>query len=177
MGNLRIKMIVSDVDGVWTDGSVMYGGRDVELKRFNVRDGLAVKLAQKAGIEVAIVTGRHSKALERRCEELGINLVQQGVKDKLEAVKAIMAERKLTFEQVCYIGDDLPDLAVINNAAISAAPADAVDEVLEAVRWRLETRGGHGAFREAVERLLKARGEWDEIVKNFHGAQISIQST
>jgi 3-deoxy-D-manno-octulosonate 8-phosphate phosphatase (KDO 8-P phosphatase) len=177
MGNLRIKMIVSDVDGVWTDGSVFYGGRDIELKRFNVRDGLVVKLAQKAGIEVAIVTGRHSKALERRCEELGIKQLRQGVDDKLEAVKSILSKNKLTFEQLCYIGDDLPDLAVINNAAISAAPADAVAEVLEAVRWRLELRGGHGAFREAVERLLRARGEWDDIVKNFHGAQISIQST
>jgi 3-deoxy-D-manno-octulosonate 8-phosphate phosphatase (KDO 8-P phosphatase) len=177
MGNLRIKMIVSDVDGVWTDGSVFYGGRDIELKRFNVRDGLAVKLAQAAGLEVAIVTGRHSKALERRCEELGITQLRQGAKDKLDAVKALLSENKLTFEQICYIGDDLPDLAVINNAAISAAPSDAVAEVLEAVRWRLEAPGGHGAFREAVERLLKARGEWDGIVENFHGAQISIQST
>lgn len=177
MGNLRIKMIVSDVDGVWTDGSVLYGERDVELKRFNVRDGLGVKLAQKAGIDVAIVTGRNSKALERRCEELGIKQLRQGVDDKLEAVKSILSNNKLTFEQLCYIGDDLPDLAVINNAAISAAPSDAVAEVLEAVRWRLEMRGGQGAFREAVERLLKARGEWDAIVKNFHGAQISIQST
>lgn len=177
MGNLRIRMIVSDVDGVWTDGSVLYGGRDIELKRFNVRDGLGVKLAQKAGIEVAVVTGRQSKALERRCEELGITQLRQGVSDKLDAVKSILGENKLTFEQLCYIGDDLPDLAVINNAAISAAPSDAVPEVLEAVRWRLATAGGHGAFREAVERLLKARGEWDQIVKNFHGAQISIQST
>lgn len=177
MGHLRIKMIVSDVDGVWTDGSVFYGGHDVEMKRFHVRDGLAVKLAQKAGIEVAIVTGRSSGALARRCEELGITQVRQGVSDKLDAVKALLGENKLTFEQLCYIGDDLPDLAVINNAAVSAAPSDAVPEVLEAVRWKLDARGGHGAFREAVERLLKARGEWDAIVKNFHGAQISIQST
>jgi len=177
MAHLRIKMIVSDVDGVWTDGSVFYGGRDVELKSFNVRDGLAVKLAQSAGLEVALVTGRHSKALERRCEELGITQLRQGVRDKLEAVKALLSENKMTFEQICYIGDDLPDLAVINNAAVSAAPSDAVGEVLDAVRWRLDSAGGHGAFREAVERLLKARGDWDAIVKNFHGAQISIQST
>lgn len=177
MGYLRIKMIVSDVDGVWTDGHVLYGGGDVELKAFHVRDGLAVKLAQKAGIEVALVTGRRSKALERRCGELGITQLHQGVKDKLAAVKEILAENKLTFEQLCYLGDDLPDLAAVNNAAISAAPADAVPEVLEVVRWRLDASGGHGAFREAVERLLKARGEWDAIVKEFHGAQISIQST
>jgi 3-deoxy-D-manno-octulosonate 8-phosphate phosphatase (KDO 8-P phosphatase) len=177
MGFLRIRMIVSDVDGVWTDGSVLYGARDVELKAFHVRDGLAVKLAQKAGIEVVIVTGRSSRALERRCRELGINQLHQGVNDKLAAVKEILTKNKLTFEQLCYVGDDLPDLAVLNNAAISAAPADAVPEVLEAVRWRLDTRGGKGAFRETVERLLKARGEWDAIVKEFHGAQISIQST
>jgi 3-deoxy-D-manno-octulosonate 8-phosphate phosphatase (KDO 8-P phosphatase) len=177
MGNLRIKMIVSDVDGVWTDGRLSYAGRDVELKAFHVRDGLAVKLAQKAGIEVALVTGRSSRALERRCEELGITQLHQGVRDKLEAVKEILGANKLTFEQLCYVGDDLPDLAVINNAAVSAAPSDAVPEVLDAVRWRLDARGGHGALRETVERLLKARGEWDAIVKEFHGAQISIQSS
>lgn len=177
MGNLRIKMIVSDVDGVWTDGSVVYAGRDIELKRFNVRDGLAVRLAQAAGLEVAIVTGRKSNALMRRCEELGITKLHQDVDDKLETVKKLLGDANLTFEQLLYVGDDLPDLSVINNAAISAAPSDAVPEVLEAVRWRLESRGGHGAFREAVERLLKARGEWDAIVKNFHGAKISIQST
>jgi len=177
MGATRIKMIVSDVDGVWTDGSVLYCGRDVEMKRFSVRDGLAVKLAQQSGIDVAIVTGRQSKSLERRCEELGITTVHQGVTDKLEAVKEILAAAKLTFEQICYVGDDLPDLPVINNAAISAAPRDAAPEVLEAVRWPLEATGGNGAFRELVERLLKARGEWDAVVKSFHGAQISIQST
>jgi YrbI family 3-deoxy-D-manno-octulosonate 8-phosphate phosphatase len=176
MGAGRIKLIVSDVDGVWTDGGIVYAGSELETKRFNVRDGLGVKLAQKAGIEVAVLTSRSSSALARRCTELGISEVRQGAANKLEAVKEMLTERNLTFEQLCYVGDDLPDLAPINNAAISAAPSDAAPEVLAAVRWKLETRGGHGAFRELVERLLRARGEWDAIVESFHGAKITAEN-
>jgi YrbI family 3-deoxy-D-manno-octulosonate 8-phosphate phosphatase len=176
MAHTQIRMIVSDVDGVWTDGSVLYGGRDVELKRFNVRDGLAVRIAQKAGIEIAIVTGRTSRALERRCEELDITRLVQGVASKLTAVEELLEETALTFEQLCYVGDDLPDLSVMHRVAISAAPADAALEVLAVANWRLDAAGGHGAFREVVERLLQARGEWDAIVKNFHDAKISTQS-
>lgn len=176
MGAGRIKLIVSDVDGVWTDGGIVYAGAELEIKRFNVRDGLGVKLAQKAGIEVAVLTSRTSSALQRRCAELGIADLRQGATNKLEAVKEMLAERSLTFEQLCYVGDDLPDLAPINNAAISAAPADAAPEVLSAVRWKLDARGGQGAFRELVERLLRARGEWDAIVESFHGAKITAEN-
>lgn len=172
----RIQLLVSDVDGVWTDGSVIYSGSKREIKRFSVRDGLAVKIAQKSGIEVAVITGRRSSALERRCAELGIRDMRQGVSDKLGAVKDMLADRNFTFEQLCYIGDDLNDLPVINNAAISAAPSDAAAEVLGAVRWKLDARGGHGALRELVERLLRARGEWDAIVESFHGAKITAES-
>lgn len=176
MGAGRIKLLVTDVDGVWTDGHIVYAGSDTELKSFNVRDGLGVKLAQKAGIEVAVLTSRSSTALTRRCNELGIAEVRQGAANKLDAVKELLAERNLTFEQLCYVGDDLPDLAPINNAAISAAPSDAAPEVLAAVRWRLDAGGGQGALRELVERLLRARGEWDAIVESFHGAKITAEN-
>ncbi|MFA6955540.1 MAG: HAD-IIIA family hydrolase [Thermoanaerobaculia bacterium] len=176
MGAGRIKLIVTDVDGVWTDGRIVYAGSEQEIKNFNVRDGLGVKLAQKAGIEVAVLTSRTSSAVQRRCAELGITDVRQGAANKLDAVKEMLGERNLTFEQLCYVGDDLPDLAPINNAAISAAPSDAAAEVTAAVRWKLEARGGHGAFRELVERLLRARGEWDAIVESFHGAKITAEN-
>jgi 3-deoxy-D-manno-octulosonate 8-phosphate phosphatase (KDO 8-P phosphatase) len=161
-----IRLIVSDVDGVWTRGNVLYGETG-ETKEFNIRDGLGVKLAQQAGIEIAVLTSRSSQALERRCRELGVGNVVQGAADKLAETTALVRRLGLTMAQVCYIGDDLPDLAPISAAAISAAPADAAPEVLEAVTWRLEARGGEGALRELVERLLKQRGEWSALVQSF----------
>ena len=162
-----IRLIVSDVDGVWTDGKIIYVGDQRETKEFNVRDGLAVKLAQKVGITVALVTSRRSPALERRARELGIIELLQGAANKLEETERLLQKLGLTFEQVLYAGDDLPDLAPMSRAAISAAPADASPEILAAASWKLQTRGGNGAFREIVERLLRERGDWDAILKEF----------
>lgn len=162
-----IRLIVSDVDGVWTDGKIIYVGDQRETKEFNVRDGLAVKLAQKVGITVALVTSRRSPALERRARELGIIELLQGAANKLEETERLLQKLGLTFEQVLYAGDDLPDLAPMSRAAISAAPADASPEILAAASWKLQARGGNGAFREIVERLLRERGDWDAILKEF----------
>jgi 3-deoxy-D-manno-octulosonate 8-phosphate phosphatase (KDO 8-P phosphatase) len=171
----RIVLIVSDVDGVWTDGRIAYVGDTREIKEFNVRDGLGVKIAQRAGIEVAVVTSRRSKALERRCRELGVRELVQEAPDKLRAVQNLADARGIGFESICYIGDDLPDLAPIRACALSAAPADAAQEVLEAVQWRLDRRGGDGAFRELVERILRQRGDWDSIIQDFNVAKIAAQ--
>ena len=154
-----IKLIVSDVDGVWTDGGIVYGDR-TEIKVFNVRDGLAVKLAQRAGIGVALLTSRRSHAVERRARELGITEVHQGAANKLEETERIAEKLGVAFDEILYAGDDLPDLAPMTRAAISAAPADAATEVRDAATWKLEANGGRGAFREIVERLLRERGEW-----------------
>jgi 3-deoxy-D-manno-octulosonate 8-phosphate phosphatase (KDO 8-P phosphatase) len=162
-----IRLIVSDVDGVWTDGRIIYLGEHREIKAFNVHDGLAVKLAQKSGVEVALVTSRSSPALERRARELGIVELHQGPANKLEEVQRLAQKLNVTFDQILYAGDDLPDLAPMSVAAISAAPADAAPEVLAAATWRLEARGGHGAFRELVERLLRERGVWESILRDF----------
>ena len=171
-----IKVIVSDVDGVWTDGSIVYAGENREIKRFNVRDGLAAKLAQKAGIVVALVTSRRSAALERRARELGIAELHQGTANKLDAVQRLMKKLAVDFDQILYAGDDLPDLALMMAAGISAAPADASPEVRERATWKLESRGGAGAFREIVERLLRERGEWDRIVQEFASGRPEAQS-
>ena len=171
-----IRLIVSDVDGVWTDGKIIYIGDQREMKEFNVRDGLGVKLAQRAGITIALVTSRRSPALERRARELGIVELHQGAANKLEETERLAQKLAISFDHILYAGDDLPDLAPMTRAAISAAPSDAAPEVLAAATWKLATRGGHGAFRELVERLLRERGEWDAIVKEFIGGRPQAQS-
>ena len=162
-----IRLIISDIDGVWTDGRIIYAGDRSEVKEFNVRDGLAAKLAQRAGIIVALVTSRRSHALERRARELGIHELHQGAGNKLEASERLAQRLAIPFEQILYAGDDLPDLAPMTRVAISAAPADAAAEVLNAATWKLQSAGGAGAFREVVERLLRERGEWDALIREF----------
>jgi 3-deoxy-D-manno-octulosonate 8-phosphate phosphatase (KDO 8-P phosphatase) len=163
----NIKMIVSDVDGVWTDGRIIYTSEAVEIKEFNVRDGLAVKLAQRVGVPVALLTSRKSPSLEIRARELGITELRQGATNKLQELERLAAQSGVPFEQILYIGDDLPDLAPMKHVAISAAPSDAAAEVLEAATWKLAAEGGRGAFREVVERLLRERGDWDSLVREF----------
>jgi len=167
MSASAIKLIVSDIDGVWTDGRIIYVADGNEIKEFNVRDGLAAKLAQRVGITIALLTSRRSQALERRARELGIAELVQGAANKLEETSRIAQKLRVTFEQILYVGDDLPDLAPMQRAAISAAPADAAPEVLHAASWKLQASGGRGAFREVVERLLKERGDWENIVREF----------
>lgn len=172
----EIRLIVSDVDGVWTDGKIIYLGDQNEVKEFNVRDGLAVKLAQKAGIPVALITSRRSPALERRASELGIAEIHQGAPDKLETLTRLATRLEIALSEVLYVGDDLPDLAPMMRAGISAAPSDAVDEVLAAATWKLKSRGGAGVFRELVERLLRERGSWESLLEGFIGGKPEVQS-
>jgi YrbI family 3-deoxy-D-manno-octulosonate 8-phosphate phosphatase len=162
-----IRVIVSDVDGVWTDGKIIYSGEQREIKNFNVRDGLGAKLAQKAGLAIALITSRRSPALIRRARELGIDELHQGAANKLAECEKLAKKLSVGFDQILYVGDDLPDLAPMLRAAISAAPADAAAEVRAAATWKLDARGGEGAFRETVERLLRARGAWAAIVQEF----------
>jgi len=171
-----IQWIVSDVDGVWTDGSIVYLGEHREIKAFNVRDGLAVKLAQRAGVSVALVTSRRSPALERRARELGIVELHQGAANKPDAVQRLLNRLAIDLDQILYAGDDLPDLPLILSAGISAAPSDAAAEVRAAAQWKLESRGGSGAFREIVERLLRERGEWERVVQEFASGRPEAQS-
>jgi len=171
-----IQLIVSDVDGVWTDGRIIYLGESREIKEFNVRDGLAVKLAQKAGILVALLTSRRSPAVERRARELGIQELRQGAANKLEELARLSQKLNVPMAATVYLGDDLPDLAPMMRCGLSAAPSDAVAEVLQAAQWKLDARGGRGAFRELVERLLRERGEWDSVVKQFESGTPEAQS-
>ena len=166
MNAADIRLIISDVDGVWTDGKIIYGDR-TEIKAFHVRDGLAAKLAQRAGITIALLTSRRSHALDRRAKELGITEIHQGAANKLDATERIAQRLAIPFENILYAGDDLPDLAPMTRVGISAAPADAAAEVRGIATWKLDSVGGAGAFRELVERLLRERGEWENLIREF----------
>ncbi|WP_408955148.1 KdsC family phosphatase [Natroniella sp. ANB-PHB2] len=150
----EIKMFITDVDGVLTDGRIILGSEGQEFKCFHVHDGLGIKLAQEAGIEVAIITGRKSEAVTRRAAELGLEEVHQGVKDKLEVLKQLLERYNLTVEQVAYIGDDLNDLVILKEIGLAMTVANGVDEVKEVADYVTNKAGGQGAVREAIEVVI-----------------------
>ena len=156
----RIRLLVLDVDGVLTDGVLVYGASGEEIKRFHVRDGLAIQQARRAGVEVAIVSGRASAAVTRRMSELGVVEVHQGVGDKESLLRGLLARLGVATAETAVMGDDLPDLPLMRMAGLAMAPADAVPEVRRAAGWVSRSAGGHGAVREAVEMLLRARKAW-----------------
>ena len=162
----KIELLLLDVDGVLTDGSIVYTDDGVEIKRFHVRDGSGLKLWHNLGKRSAIVSGRSSKAVERRAAELGIAPVLQGRSEKLPAFEAVLAELKLQPEQVCAIGDDLPDLPVLKRAGLAITVADACPEVRAMAHYVTAVPGGHGAVRDAIEWLLRLQGKWDWGIKN-----------
>lgn len=161
-----IRMILSDVDGVLTDGSIVIDNAGVESKSFSVRDGYAIKLWLKAGFEFGLLTARNSQVVKLRAAELGIQMVRQGYSEKLTAAKEMMAQAKVEPSEVCYIGDDLPDLAVMYEVGLSATVADGATEVKQAARWVMQASGGRGAVRELIERLLKAKSRWEDFIPN-----------
>lgn len=162
-----IELLLLDVDGVLTDGSVVYLDDGRELKRFHVRDGSGLKLWHAAGKRSAIVSGRRSPAVERRAAELGISPVLQGRDDKTAALEEILAATGLKPEQVCAIGDDLPDVPVLRKCGLGVAVADACREARDAAHYVTAVPGGRGAVRDAIEWLLKLRGEWDGAVARY----------
>lgn len=165
----RIELLLLDVDGVLTDGGIVYTDDGKELKRFHVRDGSGLKFWHLAGKRSAIVSGRSSGAVERRAAELGISPVLQGRSEKLPAFEAMLAATGLRPGQVCAVGDDLPDLPVLRRAGLAVAVADACPEVRAAAHYVTAAPGGRGAVRDAVEWLFKLRGEWDGIVEGLLG--------
>jgi 3-deoxy-D-manno-octulosonate 8-phosphate phosphatase (KDO 8-P phosphatase) len=164
----RIELLLLDVDGVLTDGSVVYSDAGEELKRFHVRDGSGLKLWRAAGKRAAIVSGRASAAVERRAAELGIAPVLQGRDDKLRAFEEVLAALGLTADRVCAVGDDLADLPILTRVGLAVAVADACPEVRAAAHRTTITPGGRGAVREAVEWLLQ--GRWDELIAGYRPA-------
>ena len=164
-----IELLLLDVDGVLTDGSVIYADDGSELKRFHVRDGSGLKLWHAAGKRSAIVSGRKSVAVERRASELGIRPVLQGRDDKLAAFAEVLAWLGYTPAQVCAVGDDLPDVPVLRTCGLAVAVADACPEARAAAHYVTAAAGGRGAVREAIEWLLKAQGRWTELTARYTG--------
>lgn len=155
----RLRLVLTDCDGVLTDGGVYYSERGEELKRFNIRDGMGVeRLRTLAGIETGIVTGELSGAVLHRAEKLGIAECHLGAKDKAAVLRDIMARLNLGSDEIAYLGDDVNDLPAFALAGLTACPADAFAPVRAAAQVVLEASGGHGAFREFAELVLKARG-------------------
>ena len=156
----RLRLVLTDSDGVLTDTGVYYSERGEELKRFSIRDGMGVERLRNAGVETGIVTGERSPSVLRRAEKLGLPHVLLGVKDKLGAVQALCAERGLTLDQIGFIGDDVNDLeilGVLTTHGLTAAPADALPSVLATVIHVCSAPGGHGAFRDFAEWILSHR--------------------
>ncbi len=164
----NITVLALDVDGVMTDGTIVYADSGEEIKAFNVKDGLGLTLLQNNGIDVVIITGRSSEVVSRRAQELGIETVIQGREDKRMALTELMTQRQLTPAQVAYMGDDLPDLGALQLAGLGACPADAVQAIRDAADWVGTHQGGQGVIREFAEMLLRARGDWDSILARYH---------
>jgi 3-deoxy-D-manno-octulosonate 8-phosphate phosphatase (KDO 8-P phosphatase) len=156
----KTKLLILDVDGVLTDGRIIMNDRGEEIKCFHVRDGHGLKLAMNAGIHVVIITGRKSRTVDHRARDLGIQEVYQGVEDKESLLKKLIQHKKVAKEQVCCMGDDLPDLPMFNQAGISVAVADASPELRKEADFVTKNRGGKGAVREVCELILKAQGKW-----------------
>jgi YrbI family 3-deoxy-D-manno-octulosonate 8-phosphate phosphatase len=154
-----IRWLISDVDGVLTDGSLIYGPEGEALKVFQAKDGQGLKLAQKAGLKVGLLSARGNTAVERRASELGLDRLILRRHDKRVAFAAFLAEEQVDAQEVAYIGDDLPDLAVLSRCGLGFCPADAADAVQREAHIVLETAGGRGAVREAVELLLRIRDQ------------------
>lgn len=163
----RVRLLLLDVDGVLTDGRVVYADDGTEVKRFHVRDGSGLKFWRDAGKRAAIVSGRRSPAVDRRAAELGIAPVLQGEGDKLPAFERVLAELGLDASQVCAVGDDLPDLPVLTRTGLAVAVADACPEVRAVADYMTAVPGGAGAVRDAVEWLMKLTGEWDGVTHQF----------
>ncbi|RKY20794.1 MAG: hypothetical protein DRQ55_06555 [Planctomycetota bacterium] len=161
----RLALIVLDVDGVLTDGTVLLGAGDEEQKSFSTRDGAGLALWRDAGYGVTFLTGRGGAAVRRRAQELRVPRIWEHVRDKAAAFAEILEHFELRPEQVAVMGDDLPDLPLLKLAGYRTCPVDAAADVLSRVDWVAPSRGGHGAVRDLVEHILRSRGEWDQLVE------------
>jgi len=160
----KIKLLIIDNDGVFTDGRIIYDNNQIESKNFSAKDGLGIRLLQQAGIQLAIITGRTSKLLEKRCADLNITLLFQKVRNKLKKAEELLYELNLEWENVAYLGDDWNDFPVMRHCAITAAPADAFPAFQEKVDFVLTRKGGKGAVREFIELILNEQGILHETI-------------
>jgi 3-deoxy-D-manno-octulosonate 8-phosphate phosphatase (KDO 8-P phosphatase) len=167
-----IDVLVLDVDGVLTAGEIIYADNGIELKAFHVRDGSGLKVWHQAGKRSAILTGRTSPVVGVRATELGVHRVLQGAADKLAAYRQFLAEWGLRPEQVCFIGDDLPDLPLLRHCGLAVAVADACREAVREAHYVTRAAGGRGAVRETIELILGCQGVWQQVVERYRGERL-----
>jgi 3-deoxy-D-manno-octulosonate 8-phosphate phosphatase (KDO 8-P phosphatase) len=170
----RIRLLLFDVDGVLTDGKVQIHGDGTESKQFDIKDGISMVWAQRAGLTVGLLSARTSASTAQRAEQLGIQLIHQGVASKIDTYRQIVGKEGVDDAEVAYMGDDIVDLAVLERVGLSTAPADAVEEVRSRVHWVSRENGGDGAARELIEMILRAQGRWDAIVASYSAAPSAV---
>ena len=167
----RVKLVIFDVDGVLTDAGVYIGstngGESIELKRFDIQDGVGLKMLGWAGLDVVLVSGRVSRATAVRADELGVDCHQEPDAYKMKVVERIREERGLAWDEIAMIGDDIPDLAVLRRVGLKAAVGNATEPVVAVADWQATKRGGHGAAREFCDALLRARGALDDVIERY----------
>ena len=166
----KIKLLALDVDGVLTDGSIYISPAGEVFKGFNAKDGMGISCALRSGLQIAVITGRQSPIVERRCEELGITLLQQGVKDKRLALQQMAQKLGLVREESAYMGDDLNDIPAFKASGLNLVPADAAIEVMAVADIITKASGGRGAVREAITMILAAQDNWNVIVNSYLNA-------
>jgi YrbI family 3-deoxy-D-manno-octulosonate 8-phosphate phosphatase len=166
----KIELILSDVDGVMTDGGIHILDDGQQIMKFHIRDGMGVRLWREAGKRFGIVTGRKLESIRRRAADLWLDIIRLGIDDKLPEVDALAAEFGLNRDQVCFIGDDLLDLESIRAVGFGVAVADAAEDVRNAAKYTTSVRGGQAAVREVVELILKNTGRWDDVLKRYGGS-------
>jgi 3-deoxy-D-manno-octulosonate 8-phosphate phosphatase (KDO 8-P phosphatase) len=162
-----IRIIILDVDGVLTNAHLVLGPTGEEIKEFNVRDGIGIKVAQFAGLDVIFLSARVSEIVKRRAEMLGVTELYQGEQQKLEVVRGIAERHGVDLSEIAYVGDDLVDMAPIQAVGLGVAVGDACVDLLESAPHVAESAGGRGAVRETVEAILRARGDWKTVVAEF----------
>ena len=163
----KIKLLLLDVDGVLTDGRLYYGNNGEELKAFDIQDGLGIKLLQNAGIKVGIITGRSSVLVERRAKELGIDHLIQGREDKLTALNELLEKITFDFEEIAFVGDDLPDLAIIRRVGLGITPANGNHLIASQALWQTKKSGGNGAVRDVAELILSAQSKLESVLASY----------
>ena len=166
----KIKIILTDVDGVLTDSKIIYDDNFLEYKNFNVKDGFIIKPLQKLGFKIGVITGRESPVVKKRCEELGFDFHYHGKgkkEDKLATFKTILKENNAKPENIAYIGDDWIDLAILMRCGFSAAPKDAMKQVVERVDYVTQRKGGEGVLREVAQFILEGQGKLEGLFEEY----------
>ena len=164
----KVKLLVLDVDGVMTDGRIVYGNYGDEIKNFDVNDGLGIYLVRKTGIKCVVLTAKASRVVTKRAKELRIDKVYHNFHYKIEALKLIRKKFKVQDEAICFVGDDLIDIPVLKRVGLAVCPPNAMEEVKAVAHIMTTKKGGRGAVREVCELIMKAQGTWDKVTKVYY---------